>query len=288
MTRASGIVFLGLRLVFVVFCVVKSIYCVLAFIPFTYQQVIESQLVSWTVTFVRFHPWMYWIAFVSAAWTLAEDYRPGTRALVVGFLAAGAIAGAALVAFPLLATIKNEPADLVWAAVWLMPLWWLAAIDIFGPGRRLTWSSAQTGEDWRLFWTAVIAGTASAVVYGVIHEVRFGALSGPAPAAPMPIGVGLWSWVLHVLAFLAVFAAFACIRAIASLTRRPALAESAGRDERCCSPDGGEPVVVFSAVSLWAGSRDRRAVRRHARPPRRDGVAPCPRSKPVRSGIAPP
>ncbi len=251
MTRASGFIFLGLRLIFVVFCVVTSICCVLAFIPFTYQQIFEAQVVPWTVTFVRFHPWMYWIAFVSAAWTLAEDYRPGTRALVVGYLAAGAIAGAVLVAFPLLATIKNEPADLVWAAVWLMPLWWLAAIDIFGPGRRLTWSSAQTGEDWRLFWTAVIAGTASAVVYGVIHEVRFGAASGPAPAAPMPIGVGLWSWVLHVLAFLAVFAAFACIRAIASLTRRPALAEFV-----LAATSGAALLtvvnqsLVFSAVSL--------------------------------------
>ena len=138
--------FLALRGLFTVFCLLTSVYCLLAFLPFTYQQVIEFKVVGWTGDFAVLHPWLFWVAFLGASWTLVHDYRRGTRALVAGFLIAGAVSGIVLALAPLLAGIRNEYRSLVWAGVWLAPLWWVAAVDLAAAGRRLTWDGGKETE----------------------------------------------------------------------------------------------------------------------------------------------
>jgi len=169
MTRA---VFLACRGLFTLVCLVTSLYCLLAFLPFTYQNVIEFKVVGWTGAFALLHPWIWWIALVAAAWTMTEDYRPGTRALVVGFLIAGAASGIALVVSPLLAGIQNEFRSLVWAGVWLAPLWWVAVIDFMGPGSRLRWNGRDEQDGARVFWTCVATGVTVPLLYAGIHGIR--------------------------------------------------------------------------------------------------------------------
>lgn len=221
MARRPVVGFLVPRLIFAAFCFITSLYCVIAFVPFTYQQIIEFQVVSWTSVFARFHPWLYWVAFACAAWTLCDDYRPGTRALVVAVLAAGAAAGVALAVFPLLTGLGNEPVSLVWAAVWLLPLCAVALVDLVGAGRRIVWAPVAEGETSRLLRTCLITSVALALLYAVMQPIRPRGIVLDLPAA----GVVVWSVILHLVVFVALFVLLAVIRRVASIFRRPALVE---------------------------------------------------------------
>jgi arylsulfatase A-like enzyme len=251
MKTGHGVGFVVLRLVFTAFCLLTSFYCLLAYLPFTYQQMIEGKVVAWPGVFAQLHPWLFWIGFACGAWTLARDCRPGTRGRVAGFVASGVISGIVLTCSPLLAGIRNEFRSLVWAAVWLVPLWWIAAIDLAGPGRRLTWRAADDGEDARLFWTSLLCGLAVALTYAGIYQIRFGAPGGGPGHQSLVPGVLAWSVMLHVLAFLALFVGLALIRGIASVCARPSLVEFilvglAG----AALLVSAIRTVIFSAVSL--------------------------------------
>lgn len=224
MTR---VVFLACRGLFTLVCLLTSVYCLLAFLPFTYQNVIEFKVVGWTGDFALLHPWLWWIALIGAAWTIADDYRAGTRALVVGFLIAGAASGVALVASPLLAGIRNEFRSLVWAGLWLAPLWWIAAIDLLGAGRHLRWNGRDQRDGARVFWSCAAAGVAVPLVYAGIHAMRTGAAGGTGGPDPWSPGVAAWSVGLHLLTFLALFALVSLVRALSAASRRPALWEFA-------------------------------------------------------------
>jgi len=219
--RRSAVGFLLLRLIFATFCFITSLYCLVAFIPFTYQQVIEFQVVSWTGVFARYHPWLYWVAFGCAAWTLRDDYRPGTRGLVAAVIAAGAAAGIALVASPVLVHLGNDPSSLAWAAVWLLPLFAVALVDLAGAGRRLEWAPAVAGENARLLRACVVTGVTVALLYAIMQPIRPRGIV----LASGSIGVVGWSVVLHLLVFAAFYLAMAAIRFAASMARRPALVE---------------------------------------------------------------
>ncbi len=247
MARRSVIGFLLPRLVFAGFCFITSLYCLVAFIPFTYQQVIEFQVVSWTSAFAQFHPWLYWVAFACAAWTLCDDYRPGTRALVAVVLAAGAASGIALAVSPLLTGLHNDLASLVWSAVWLVPLCAVALVDLAVAGRTIAWAAPAPGEYRRLLCTCLVTGVAIALLYAAMQPLR----SRGVVLDLASTGVVVWSVTLHIVVFLALFAVLAIIHALASTCRRPALVEFAVASAACMAilvaiVDN----LIFAAVSL--------------------------------------
>ena len=213
--------FVAARAAVAAFCLISTAYCLVAYIPFTYQQVIEFQVVGWTQPFAEMHPWLYLFAMLCGAWTIMGDYRPGRRVVVAGFGLAAAAAGAWLLAQPLLVNLRNEPWVLKWTFVWLLPLAWLALIDFAAAGRRLRWTSADMSEDARLFRASVLTALAVTVVYILAQPIRTRGIAIAAASA----GVYAWSALLHVVFFLAVFGVLCSIRGVALLFKRPALAE---------------------------------------------------------------
>lgn len=251
MSGGRGIGFVVARLVFTGFCLLTSVYCLLAYLPFTYLQVIEFKVAGWTGSFAQFHPWLFWAAFACVGWTLVPERRSRASGLLAGFLGAGVVAGAILAFSPLLAGIQNEFRSLVWASAWLLPLWWVAIIDMAGPGRRLSWSAADGREDARLFWTCLACGLGVAATYAGIHQLRFGSPGSGPGHDPLVIGVAVWSVMLHLLAFLALFLCLTLVRGVASAFSRPALAEfvligAAGTALLA----GVIRTVIFAAVSM--------------------------------------
>ena len=123
--------FVAARLFFCAFVLVTSVYCLLAYIPFTYQWVISFNLVAWLPAFAKFHPYLYWLALGTASATLIADYKqPQTRRLVAGFVIFHAAAGGGLMLHPVLTGLQNDEISFIWSLVWLFPLAWLGAIDL--------------------------------------------------------------------------------------------------------------------------------------------------------------
>ncbi|MBZ5638559.1 MAG: sulfatase-like hydrolase/transferase [Acidobacteriia bacterium] len=217
------------RLAFGAFWLLTAAYCVMAYVPFTYVQVIQSDVVPSLNTFARLHPYLFWAALAAAGLTMREDVRrPATRVAAVGFLAASAIAGVTILFHPLLASLTNDASSLGWAFVALVPPVWLAALDVLGHGTRIAWGRASDGEDRRLFHASLWSGLFLACLYGAIFELRFGAdpaaigLSAPECRAAL-----LLSLASHVMLMLAAFTALVLMRSIAAVFASSALVELA-------------------------------------------------------------
>src|SRR5690348_18404954 len=74
------------RLLFCLFVVMTSSYCLLAYIPFTYRWVINGTLVMWLPAFARCHTAIYWVALIGVLPTLRGGGSRAARALVAGFV----------------------------------------------------------------------------------------------------------------------------------------------------------------------------------------------------------
>lgn len=147
----AGVIFLA-RLLFLGFLILSAGYCLLAYIPFTYQQIHVGGLLSWLNTFVRFHPLIYWLALALAALTVYPELRERpVRKAIWAFVATGVVCGIGLAIHPVLANLRNDASSAVWAVVWLVPAIWLGILELVGGGSELRWAEAESIEDVRIF-----------------------------------------------------------------------------------------------------------------------------------------
>lgn len=220
--KTPRLVFFVARFVFAFFILFTSGYCLLTFIPFTYQQFHVGDLLLWLTVFVKYHPFIYLAALAIVAPTLLES-RPNraTRAAVAGFLAVYMLAGVALVVHPLLLNLRNDAMSLAWCVVSLTPLLWIGVIDWLEHGHLVAWEGSDSDEDYRTFragWQTAIFVPA---VYAGGVLVRFG-MSKTAPFNTMEWLVGFaWSLLTHLVFFMGIFLILHAFRSLASMLPRP-------------------------------------------------------------------
>ena len=219
MSRAA---LLAARALFTGFWLGTAAYCVIAFVPFTYVEVIQFQVVPGLNAFARWHPYLFWIALGAAWFTLREDLRrPATRRMAIGFLAVSAVTGAALLVRPVLATLPNDASSLRYGFVSLLPLAWVAVIDLVGCAGRLAWAPPAAGDDGRLFRAAWMSAGFLACVYFGIFLVRF-AGDRSTGLAGKDIGfAAVSSLASHLVIFAGAFAVLCLVRALAAVAAIP-------------------------------------------------------------------
>ena len=61
-----------LKLIWGIFLVLTSIYCLLAFLPYTYFALIKAPAYSWMPWFAHHHRPLYWLALLAAAIALSR------------------------------------------------------------------------------------------------------------------------------------------------------------------------------------------------------------------------
>ena len=210
--------FFLLRACFGLFVFLTCSYCLLAFVPFTYQQVHVGGALPWLTFFARYHSYIYWLVLEMVVVTLLPDLRrPQTKILTAAFIFVSAIAGYALLLHPLLQNLQNDNASYYWGLVSLLPLLWLAVIDFLAQRKMLMWAPAGIGEDHRIFWAAWRSALFLTFLYTAIFYFRYRA-SGTS-------GFGLregilslsWSLVYHFLVFISLFVILYMMRALAAL-----------------------------------------------------------------------
>ncbi|HLY97551.1 MAG TPA: sulfatase-like hydrolase/transferase [Candidatus Angelobacter sp.] len=200
------------RLIVAAFVLVTALYCLLAYVPFTYHQIILGGLLPIVTAFAKYHPYIYWIAFLAAAFTLPglrgtglREKRPEVPSVL--FLIVYAGAGGWLVFHPLLTHLENSIASLYLCWLALTPLLWMALLDWFAQRGNFVWSQVAGSEPSRLFRAALLAGLYAWIFTSVLALARYALLSsaGFSPAQ--------WIWALalsllfHLAVFLAIFLA---------------------------------------------------------------------------------
>src|SRR5277367_6951377 len=141
---------LAAKSVFAVFFLLSSIYGLLAFVPFTFQQVIKGQLFPPLNEFGALQPYLYW--FVLLIVTPAIGVAT-TRASTV-FLVVHILFGCYLLVRPVLIHLENSETSMVWGVVFLVPIVWLTALDWLERFPLLKWGKNIEDEERPAFQAA--------------------------------------------------------------------------------------------------------------------------------------
>ena len=218
--------FLPARAGFIAFFLMSSAYCILAYVPFTFREIVQEHIVPWVALFAAWHPWLYWVALSLGAVTLAEDLRAGrARGAAAALLAVLATGGLALAVHPVLAGLAGNAGSAMWAFLFLLPVPLVAAIDLAGGGRAIEWREPGPAEDRRLFAASLGTGLVAPLLYAAIFQGLFAGEHDAALGAAQRAAATLASVLSHLLLFMGIFLVLLLLRGLSGLTKRPALFE---------------------------------------------------------------
>ncbi len=201
----ARLAFILARLLVVTFVVLTAFYCLLAYIPFTYHQIHLGGLLGWVTAFAKYHPYLYWPAFLAAALTVPSLRQEGVRFLTAAFLCVYGAVGVWLFFKPLLTGLDNNIQSLYWCLVALTPLVWMALLDWLAQRGNFDWEEPEGSEVRRLFraclWGALYAWLLSSVIvivrYAIVTNAGFG-------TSQWGVALGL-SLIFHIIVFFSIF-----------------------------------------------------------------------------------
>jgi hypothetical protein len=197
------------RLLFLGLCALTSVYALLAFIPFTYHQVIASPLLGWQTGFVRSFPLIAIAMTLLLGTALRDELRSRlTRIPAILFLLFQTGASIALVRWNILATLEQSSRSLLWAFLALVPPVLLGVVDLVGGFEFLRRTQADEENDTRPFQAAF----ASAIFVTLFYSIMSGALADP--SRKMEI---ILSLVFHLLIFGLGFILLSTLRSLAEI-----------------------------------------------------------------------
>jgi hypothetical protein len=202
------------RLLFLAYILFTSTYCLLAYIPFTYQQVHVGGLLPWLARLVHLHAALYTPFALAALFTILPDLKSGpARNLARVFAAASLFVGIALLIHPLLPSLSNDISSLLWCLLSLTPLLGLASIDWLHARKRLTWPGIPDDDSSKTFFAALWTA-----VYLTIIDFSLGVMDTPMQlrSSQLP-SLFLWSLLSHLLIFFLFFVLLDLVSALASL-----------------------------------------------------------------------
>jgi Sulfatase len=205
-----------LKLLWGIYLVLTSIYCLLAFLPYTYFALIKAPAYSWMPWFAHHHRPLYWLGLMAAA--VASRVGKKTRAdmWLFGTLVLG---GIYVTARPFMPNLQNNWAAYWWSLIAMLPLVMIAASDLYHH-----WPAANNEhKDTALleYSNGVLVAVAVALIYVVGAVVR-----NHVEKVPLEFGLGRleiigWSLLSHTLVAIIVISVLNLIRLITRHARRP-------------------------------------------------------------------
>lgn len=210
-----------LKVVSGTYFVLTSIYCLLAFLPYTFYFLIKAPAYTWMPWFVHHQAVLYWLAAaaaVAANWRFIDSSRSRDRRFLIG-IGLLAVAGLYLSVRPFLPGLQDNRSAYWWALAALLPL--IAVALWKQPGEAL--DHAEGTSDNRPFAYSgglLIAFVVSMVYvagarFHVYHETR--ALAFHSAEAELM----LWSLVSHFVLAIVVLSIINLIFLLAAKTAKP-------------------------------------------------------------------
>jgi hypothetical protein len=191
----------ALKVVAGAYFVVTSLYCLLAFLPYTFCAFIKTPPYAWMPWLVHHQAALYWVATaaaMAAGAPLLAQWQDKRRLAGIGLLAAG---GVYVTLFPFLSGLQSNGAAYVWSFVSLLPL---AAIA-FGQ----SWSVPRddSADVPFGFSGALLVAFVVSLIYGIGAKVRVYSDSHSLALHWQDVEVALWSLVSHAALAIAVLSA---------------------------------------------------------------------------------
>jgi hypothetical protein len=205
-----------LKLIWGTYLVLTSIYCLLAFLPYTYFALIKSPAYAWMPRFAHHHGLLYWPALLAAFTANRVEKTKLNPIVLFGLLAS---AGIGLAIWPFMPTLQNDWAAYRWSLIALLPLTMTAVWDL-----RQHWpTSEKEHKDIALleYSPGVIVSVLVAVLYMAAAAVHSHAEKVPLNFSLGKLEITAWSLLSHVLVALIVISILNLIRLGTRRARRP-------------------------------------------------------------------
>lgn len=216
--------FVAARSAFAGFFLFTSIYCLLAYVPFTYQQIHKGGLLPWLGTFAWMHPILHWLMLGIVMFSMCVDRPAGARVtapnrkLRLGFLVYLACSGLVMMTTLVLKRLENDIGSYIWSLLMLLPVIWLAAIDWSELPEKVEWAPATREEQWPMFQAAWQSALFLALLYTALVYPRGSGIDWSLPEGLFAAG---WSAASHLLALMLVFVLLNLLTAVAGWFSRP-------------------------------------------------------------------
>jgi arylsulfatase A-like enzyme len=215
MIRRSTLVALA-RIANLSFFLATSLYCLLTYNAFAFQQFIRPHLISALTNFAEWHGELYWIVLLTTALTLLPPARRADqrRAVAVFFVVSAGI-GCWLIGAQVLPQVENSQRSLVLALLALVPPIWLAVID----HRTVAVGPIEPSDPWRLMKSGLIAAMVVVAAYAAAAPFRPRPAGGVAMrVADLALGMSS-STIAHLTVFVMIVLIATTLREVASVTR---------------------------------------------------------------------
>lgn len=196
------------------FLLLTSLYCLLAFLPYTYCALIKAPPYAWMPWFVQHHALLYWLAWAAA---LAGFWPQGKNRWHAALFAALAVPGVYLALRPFLPALQSDRSAYVASLLFLLPLIFTTAPDV-----RRYWLQRPQQESGQLpYSTAVLAAVLIALLFSLGSAVH-GSIDGGKVAFHLgDAELTGWSVVSHVLLAIILFSVLNIISLLAQRTKHP-------------------------------------------------------------------
>ena len=163
------------RLAFVAFMLLTSIYCVLAYLPDTYFAFVQAPFQWWLPLFVRFHPYLYAVLFSLLTFALWTEQRRGlSRRFALEFIFFHAAVAVFFFVVRPFALIGNNSISYLWGLVLLAPIVWLGLTD-YVTSWRAHFCEASLPQSPLPIAASWIAGMAVGLLYPGLAFLRYAA-----------------------------------------------------------------------------------------------------------------
>jgi hypothetical protein len=202
-----------------VYLLLTSIYCLVAFLPYTYFEIIKGPPYQWIPWFAHHQAVLYWFALLATA-LAAQLYssRKHRRTYILLFTIF-VLAGIYLTARPFLPFIQNDWTAYRWSLIALLPLLLLAALDLIQ-----YWPAPLRPS----FASHYSYGTAAGIALFIALLYSIGAAT-PSYLETRSLSLTLasaeltaWSILSHILIAILVLSVLNLILTLSNRTRRPA------------------------------------------------------------------
>jgi glucan phosphoethanolaminetransferase (alkaline phosphatase superfamily) len=208
----------SIRLAFASFLLLTSAYCLLVFVPFTYVGFVHNPLLNWIPLFVGFHGLLYGVLLGLVAITLHSDLRrKETRRASIAFLSVNGIVFFCL-SRGSLARVQPNSESYLWSMLSLLPLVWLAILDLrscHGGGLPATVQSP-------VLVRTTLAAVAVAIAFGSTAALRH-VMRGDGSSTILFVGDLEASLCFHLVIFTVIGALLTLLECAARASRKPRL-----------------------------------------------------------------
>jgi glucan phosphoethanolaminetransferase (alkaline phosphatase superfamily) len=161
--------FTALKLLWGIYFLLTSAYCLLAFLPYTYFALIKAPPYDWVPWFAHHQAALYFFALAGAATAEWLGDRGPKFAWLFGGLA---LAGFGLVARPFLPILRDSWPAYTWSLIALVPLVLLAAIDVHRCWQATADNVKQGNGGTLSYGATVVIAISVAILYAIGVEVH--------------------------------------------------------------------------------------------------------------------